>query len=118
MTTSFSITNTGNRPLYHGRSVARGRPCGPRCDQSCTVPVQSAGGEFGLVDQVAELLGAKSWFYWKEDPGAFEILEKQGADLAALMGSFHFIVHGYDHDPHEVYAIEEVRACYRKLWAE
>lgn len=45
----------------------------------CTVPVQSAGGEFGLVDQVAELLGAKSWYYWKDDPGAFEILEKLSA---------------------------------------
>ena len=45
----------------------------------CTVPVQSAGGEFRLVDQVAELLGAKSWFYWKDDPGTFEILEKLSA---------------------------------------
>ena len=34
------------------------------------------------------------------------------------MGTFHFIVHGNDDDPHEVYAIEEVRAFYRKLWEE
>lgn len=38
------------------------------------------------------------------------------AELAALMGSFNLIVHGYDDDPHEVFAIEEVRAFYRKLW--
>lgn len=41
-----------------------------------------------------------------------------GAELDALMGRFNFMVHGYDDDPHEVYAIEEVRAFYRKLWDE
>ena len=42
----------------------------------------------------------------------------EGAELAALMGRFTFIVHGYDDAPHEVYAIGEVRAFYRKLWDE
>ena len=41
----------------------------------------------------------------------------RGKSLAKLMGQFHFVVHGYDEHPHEVYAIEEVRALYRKLWA-
>ncbi len=30
------------------------------------------------------------------------------------MGRFNFIVHGYD-DPHEVYAIEAIRAFYQTL---
>ena len=38
-----------------------------------------------------------------------------GAELGALMGRFNFMVHGYDDHPHEVYAIEEVRAFYRQL---
>jgi hypothetical protein len=42
----------------------------------------------------------------------------KGAELAALMGRFNFMVHGYDDDPQEVYVIEEVRAFYRKLWKE
>jgi len=42
----------------------------------------------------------------------------EGAELGALMGRFNFMVHGYDDDPHEVYAIEEGRAFYRKLWRE
>lgn len=42
----------------------------------------------------------------------------EGTELAALMGRFNFMVHGYDDDPQEVYAIEGVRAFYRKLWAE
>lgn len=40
----------------------------------------------------------------------------EGAELGALMGRFNFMVHGYDDHPHEVYAIEEVRAFYRELW--
>ena len=42
----------------------------------------------------------------------------KGAELGALMGRFNFMIHGYDDDPHEVYAIEEVRAFYRKLREE
>ena len=42
----------------------------------------------------------------------------EGAELGALMGRFYFMVHGYDDDPQEIYAIEEVRAFYRKLWDE
>lgn len=42
----------------------------------------------------------------------------KGKELAALMGQFNFMVHGYDDDPQEVYAIAEVRAFYRKLRAE
>ena len=42
----------------------------------------------------------------------------EGAGLATLMGRFTFTVHGYDDDPQEVYAIEEVRAFYRKLWKQ
>jgi hypothetical protein len=42
----------------------------------------------------------------------------KGAEFDALMGAFNFIVHGYDDDPQEVYAIEEVRAYYRKLREE
>jgi len=30
-------------------------------------------------------------------------------ELARMTGTFNFIVHGYDDDPQEVYAIEEVR---------
>ena len=36
----------------------------------------------------------------------------EGAELGVLMGTFNFIVHGYDDDPQEVYAIEEVRAYF------
>lgn len=39
----------------------------------------------------------------------------EGNQLGELMGRFSFMVHGYDDDPHEVYAIAEVRAYYRKL---
>jgi hypothetical protein len=42
----------------------------------------------------------------------------RGKALAGLMGRFNFIVHGYDDDPQEIYAIEPVRALYRKLWEE
>ena len=31
------------------------------------------------------------------------------------MGRFNFIVHGYDDDPHEVYAIEAIRTFYQTL---
>lgn len=41
-----------------------------------------------------------------------------GSELSALMGCFNFMVHGYDDDPQEVYAIAEVRAFYKKLWEE
>ncbi len=39
-----------------------------------------------------------------------------GAELGSLMGRFNFMVHGYDDEPVEVYAIGEVRAFYRELW--
>ena len=40
------------------------------------------------------------------------------AELGALMGRFNFMIHGYDDDPREIYAIEEVRAFYGKLRTE
>jgi len=43
-----------------------------------------------------------------------DVLPK-GPELARLMGRFHFIVHGYDDDPHEVYAIEAIRTFYQTL---
>lgn len=39
----------------------------------------------------------------------------EGSELASLMGRFNFIVHGYDDDPHEVYAIESIRTFYQTL---
>ena len=43
----------------------------------------------------------------------------EGAELAALMGSFRFLVHGYDDDPAEVYGIPDVRKFYQhfhRVW--
>jgi hypothetical protein len=45
----------------------------------CSASLQEPGAEYALVEQVAELLGIRSWFYWKEDPGEFEIVEKLSA---------------------------------------
>ena len=42
----------------------------------CAAAQRSPGAEYALVDAVAELLGIASWFGWKHDPGAFEIVEK------------------------------------------
>jgi hypothetical protein len=42
----------------------------------------------------------------------------KGKELAAMMSTFHFAVHGYDYDPHEVYAIAAVRTFYQKLHRE
>ena len=42
----------------------------------CSAAEHSPGTEYALVDAVAELLGVTSWFGWKHDPGAFEIVEK------------------------------------------
>ncbi len=42
----------------------------------------------------------------------------KGRELAAMMNTFHFAVHGYDDDPHEVYAIAAVRRYYQKLHRE
>lgn len=42
----------------------------------------------------------------------------RGKELASMMGTFHFAVHGYDDDPHEIYAIEAVRRFYQKLLSE
>ena len=41
----------------------------------------------------------------------------RGRDLAAMMSTFHFAVHGYDDDPHEVYAIAAVRGYYQSCTA-
>jgi hypothetical protein len=41
-----------------------------------------------------------------------------GRELAGMMDTFHFAVHGFDDDPHEVYAIESVRQYYQKLHKE
>ena len=40
------------------------------------------------------------------------------AELAALMGRFEFMVHGYDDEPEEIYAVEDIRRFYRQLWQE
>ena len=53
-----------------------------------------------------------------EFDGGPAVISAGGENLAKLMGRFHFVVDGYDGDPDEIYAIEEVRALYRKLWAE
>jgi len=45
----------------------------------CSAPIQEPGAEFALVDRVAELLGVRPWYYWREDPGAFEVVEKLSA---------------------------------------
>jgi len=45
----------------------------------CSAPIEEPGAEFPLIDRVAEFLGIRSWFYWKEDPGEFEIVEKLSA---------------------------------------
>jgi tetratricopeptide (TPR) repeat protein len=42
----------------------------------CSTAQHGPGSEYALVDSVAELLGVRSWFHWKDDPGEFEILEK------------------------------------------
>ena len=42
----------------------------------------------------------------------------KGKELAAMMDTFHFAVHGSDDDPHEVYAIAAVRKFYQKLHRE
>ena len=42
----------------------------------CSAAEHSPGTEYALVDAVAKLLGIESWFEWKQDPGAFEIVEK------------------------------------------
>lgn len=42
----------------------------------------------------------------------------KGRELAEMLGKFHFAVHGYDDDPHEVYAIAAVRRFYQKLHRE
>lgn len=42
----------------------------------CSEANDSPGAEYDLVDSVAELLGITSWFGWRPDPGAFEVLEK------------------------------------------
>lgn len=42
----------------------------------------------------------------------------RGKELAAMMNTFHFAVHGYDDDPTEVYAIPAVRKYYQKLHRE
>lgn len=34
------------------------------------------GSEYGLVDQVAGILGCNAWYQWRPDPGDFKILEK------------------------------------------
>ncbi len=42
-----------------------------------------------------------------------------GPELAGLMGKFQFLVHGYDHDPQEIWAIPEVRKFYQhfhRVW--
>ena len=41
-----------------------------------------------------------------------------GVELAALMGRCDFMVHGYDDEPEEIYAIEDIRRFYRLLWKE
>jgi hypothetical protein len=38
-----------------------------------------------------------------------------GPELAALMGRFQFLLDGYDDDPAELYAIDEVRRFYRRF---
>ena len=43
----------------------------------------------------------------------------QGPALAELMNRFRFLVHGYDDDPQELYAIPEVRKFYQyfhRVW--
>jgi hypothetical protein len=42
----------------------------------CAAAEHSPGSEYALIDAVAKLLGIESWFEWKQDPGAFEIVEK------------------------------------------
>jgi hypothetical protein len=39
----------------------------------------------------------------------------EGAELAALMGKFQFLVEGWDDDPQELYSIPEVRKFYQHL---
>ena len=38
-----------------------------------------------------------------------------GPELAKLMGSFQFLIQGWDDDPQEIYAIPEVRKFYQKF---
>ena len=40
----------------------------------------------------------------------------EGPELAALMGRFQFLVHGYDDDPAELYGIPEVRKFYQRFY--
>ncbi len=43
----------------------------------------------------------------------------EGAELAAMMGTFQFLVEGWDDDPQELYAIPEIRKFYQhfhKVW--
>lgn len=42
----------------------------------------------------------------------------EGRELAILMGRFNFVVHGYDDEPDEVYAIKAVRTYYQALREE
>ena len=39
----------------------------------------------------------------------------EGPELAAMMGTFQFLVEGYDDDPQEIYSIPEVRKFYQHL---
>ena len=43
----------------------------------------------------------------------------EGAELAAMMGTFQFFIQGWDDDPQELYAIPEIRKFYQhfhKVW--
>ena len=43
----------------------------------------------------------------------------EGPELAALMGRFQFLVHGYEDDPAELYGIPDVRTFYQhfhRVW--
>jgi len=39
------------------------------------------GSEYHLVDEIAELLGCRSWYSWRNDPGDFPILERYDGDF-------------------------------------
>lgn len=47
----------------------------------CTTHTHQPGSEYQLVDEIAEMLGCRNWFSWREDPGDFPILERFTGDF-------------------------------------
>ena len=77
---TFSRGATDFFSLYRSLPTAR---LARDVHELCASHEHAPGSEYDLVDEIANLLGCRNWYSWRNDPGDFPILERHEGDFPA-----------------------------------